>query len=253
MTVHFIGAGPGAADLITVRGRDLIGRCPVCLYAGSIVSPELLQYCPPGARIIDTAPMSLDEIEAEYVRAADAGEDVARLHSGDLSIWSAVAEQIRRLEKHDIDYTLTPGVPSFAAAAAALKRELTIPTVAQSLVLTRVSGRASPMPNKETLQGFGATGATLAIHLAIHALDQVVAELTPLYGTDCPVAIVVKASWPDERVVRGTLADIASKVVEEPIERTALIFVGWSLAAADFRESSLYDPAYQRRFRGRAE
>ncbi len=253
MTVHFIGAGPGAADLITVRGRDLIGRCPVCLHAGSIVSPELLQYCPPGARIVDTAPMSLDEIEAEYLRAAQAGEDVARLHSGDLSVWSAVAEQIRRLEKHGIDYTLTPGVPSFAAAAAALKRELTIPAVAQSLVLTRVSGRASPMPNRETLQGFGATGATLAIHLAIHALDQVVSELTPLYGADCPVAIVVKASWPDERVVRGTLADIAAKVAEQRIERTALIFVGRTLAAEDFRESSLYDPAYQRRFRGRGE
>ena len=253
MTVHFIGAGPGAADLITVRGRDLIGRCPVCLFAGSIVSPELLQYCPPGARIVDTAPMSLDEIEAEYVRAAVAGEDVARLHSGDLSVWSAVAEQIRRLEKHGIDYTLTPGVPSFAAAAAALKRELTIPAVAQSLVLTRVSGRASPMPNRETLQGFGATGATLAIHLAIHALDEVVSDLTPLYGGDCPVAIVVKASWPDERIVRGTLADIAARVAEEPIERTALIFVGRTLAAEDFRESSLYDPAYQRRFRGRGD
>lgn len=251
MTVHFIGAGPGAADLITVRGRDLIGACPVCLYAGSIVSPELLQYCPPGARVIDTAPMSLDEIEAEYLRAAAAGEDVARLHSGDLSVWSAVAEQIRRLKKHGLAYTLTPGVPSFAAAAAALGRELTIPAVAQSLVLTRVSGRASPMPNRETLENFGATGATLAIHLAIHALDKVVSDLTPLYGADCPVAIVVKASWPDERVVRGTLADIADKVAEEPIERTALIFVGRTLGAEDFRESALYDPAYQRRFRGR--
>jgi len=251
MTVHFIGAGPGAADLITVRGRDLIGKCPVCLYAGSIVSPELLTYCRPGARIVDTAPMSLDEIEAEYLKAAAAGEDVARLHSGDLSVWSAVAEQIRRLKKHGIAYTLTPGVPSFAAAAATLGRELTIPAVAQSLVLTRVSGRASPMPNAETLSNFGATGATLAIHLAIHALDQVVADLTPLYGADCPVAIVVKASWPDERVVRGTLADIQEKVTAEPIERTALIFIGRSLAASDFRESSLYDPAYQRRFRGR--
>jgi precorrin-4/cobalt-precorrin-4 C11-methyltransferase len=253
MTVHFIGAGPGAADLITVRGRDLIGKCPVCLYAGSIVSPELLQYCPPGARIVDTAPLSLDEIEAEFLRAAQAGEDVARLHSGDLSVWSAVAEQIRRLENHGLAYSMTPGVPSFAAAAAALGRELTIPAVAQSLVLTRVSGRASPMPNRETLENFGATGATLAIHLAIHALDTVVENLSPLYGADCPVAIVVKASWPDERVVRGTLADIAAKVAEEPIERTALIFVGRALAATDFRESSLYDPAYQRRFRGRGD
>jgi len=251
MTVHFIGAGPGAADLITVRGRDLVGKCPVCLYAGSIVSPELLQYCPPGARIIDTAPMSLDEIEAEYLKAAEAGEDVARLHSGDLSVWSAVAEQIRRLEQHGIDYTLTPGVPAFAAAASALGRELTIPAIAQSLVLTRVSGRASPMPNNETLEKFGATGATLAIHLAIHALKEVVEDLTPLYGEDCPVAIVVKASWPDERIIRGTLATIEAKVAADPIERTALIFVGPSLGASDFRESSLYDPTYQRRFRGR--
>ncbi len=251
MTVHFIGAGPGAADLITVRGRDLIGKCPVCLYAGSLVSPELLAYCPPGARIVDTAPMSLDEIEAEFVKAAAAGEDVARLHSGDLAVWSAVAEQIRRLQQNGLDYTMTPGVPAFAAAASALGRELTIPSVAQSLVLTRVSGRASPMPNSETLQAFGASGSTLAIHLAIHALDQVVAELTPLYGADCPVAIVVKASWPDERILRGTLADIVEKVAADPIERTALIFVGPGLAASDFRESALYDPAYQRRFRGR--
>lgn len=251
MTVHFIGAGPGAADLITVRGRDLIGKCPVCLYAGSIVSPELLQYCPAGARIIDTAPMSLDEIEEEYVRAASAREDVARLHSGDLSIWSAVAEQIRRLQRHGIDYTMTPGVPAFAAAAAALGRELTIPAVAQSLVLTRVSGRASPMPNDETLARFGATGATLAIHLAIHALADVVAELTPLYGAECPVAVVAKASWPDERVIHGNLGDIKGKLARDPVERTAIIFVGPSLAAKDFRESSLYDAAYQRRFRGR--
>ena len=251
MTVHFIGAGPGAADLITVRGRDLIARCPVCLYAGSLVSTELLAYCPPGARIIDTAPMSLDEIENEFRRAAEAGEDVARLHSGDLSVWSAVAEQIRRLRRCGLDYTMTPGVPAFAAAAAAIGRELTIPAVAQSLVLTRVSGRASPMPSGETLANFAATGATLAVHLAIHALPQVVAELTPRYGADCPVAIVVKATWPDERILRGTLADIEAKVAAEPIERTALIFVGPSLSSDDFRESALYDPDYQRRFRDR--
>jgi precorrin-4/cobalt-precorrin-4 C11-methyltransferase len=251
MQVHFIGAGPGAADLITVRGAKLIGACPVCLYAGSIVSPELLQYCPEGARIVDTAPMSLDEIEAEYLMAAANGQDVARLHSGDLSVWSAVAEQVRRLERHGIAYTMTPGVPSFAAAAAALGRELTIPAVAQSLVLTRVSGRASPMPNTETLTVFGRSGATLAIHLAIHALPQVVAELLPLYGPACPVAIVVKASWPDERILRGTLSDIEARVAAEPIERTALIFVGPGLTAAGFRESALYDPDYQRRFRGR--
>ncbi len=251
MTVHFIGAGPGAADLITVRGRDLIAACPVCLYAGSIVSPELLQYCPADARLVDTAPMSLDEIEAEYVAAHAAGHDVARLHSGDLSVWSAVAEQIRRLEKLGIPYTLTPGVPSFAAAAAALGRELTIPEVAQSLVLTRVSGRASKMPPGETLAGFGRTGATLAIHLAIHVIDEIVRELSPLYGADCPVAVVFRASWPEERVVRGTLADIEAQLAENPVERSAIVFVGRGLAAEGFRESSLYDAYYQRRFRGR--
>lgn len=251
MTVHFIGAGPGAADLITVRGARLLAACPVCLYAGSIVSPELLQHCGAGTEKIDTAPMSLDEIEAAYVAAHEAGHDIARLHSGDLSVWSAVAEQIRRLEKHDIAYTLTPGVPAFAAAAAALGRELTIPEVAQSLVLTRVSGRASKMPPGETLAGFGRTGATLAVHLAIHAIDRVVAELTPYYGADCPVAIVFRASWPDQRILTGTLATIEATVAADPIERTAIIFVGRSLAAQDFTESSLYDAFYQRRFRGR--
>ncbi|MCY1665527.1 precorrin-4 C(11)-methyltransferase [Rhizobium sp. SL86] len=253
MTVHFIGAGPGAADLITVRGRDLIARCPVCLYAGSIVPRELLDYCPAGARIIDTASLSLDEIEAEYLRAHEAGQDIARLHSGDLSVWSAVAEQMRRLDRLGIDYTLTPGVPSFAAAAAALKRELTIPEVAQSLILTRVSGRASKMPERETLENFAATGSTLAIHLAIHALDKIVADLTPHYGADCPVAIVVKASWPDEKILRGTLSTIAAEVAAEPIERTALIFVGPGLKAEDFRESALYSTDYVRRFRSPKE
>lgn len=251
MTVHFIGAGPGAADLITVRGRDLLARCPVCLYAGSIVPREMLAWCPEGARLVDTAPLALEDIEAEYVAAHEAGLDVARLHSGDLSVWSAVAEQIRRLEKHGIPYTLTPGVPAFAAAAAALGQELTKPELAQSLVLTRVSGRASPMPERETLTGFAATGATLAIHLAIHALEQVVAELTPLYGADCPVAIVAWASWAQERIVRGTLGDIAAKVADDPIERTAIIFVGRTLGADGFADSALYDAAYQRRFRGR--
>lgn len=250
MTVHFIGAGPGAADLITVRGRDILGRCPVCLYAGSIVPKELLAHCPRGARIVDTAPMTLDEIEAEYLAAHEAGEDVARLHSGDLSVYSAVAEQIRRLERHGIPYTMTPGVPAFAAAAAALGKELTVPEVAQSLVITRMSGRASAMPAGETLAAFGTTGATLAIHLAIHALERIVAELTPLYGADCPVAVVVRASWPDERILRGTLGDIAARVAAEPIERTALVLVGRALAVEDFRESALYDPDYRRRFRG---
>jgi precorrin-4/cobalt-precorrin-4 C11-methyltransferase len=252
VTVHFIGAGPGAADLITVRGRDLVARCPVCLYAGSIVPPELLALCPPGARTVDTAPMSLDEIEAEFVRAHAAGQDVARLHSGDLSIYSALAEQLRRLERRGIPYALTPGVPAFAAAAAALGAELTVPGVAQSVVLTRMPGRASAMPEAEQLAAFAATGATLAIHLAIPAIDTIVRELMPFYGADCPAAVVVRASWPQELILRGTLADIAGKVAAAPIERTALVLVGRALAAEGFRDSALYDPDYRRRFRGGA-
>lgn len=250
MTVHFIGAGPGAADLITLRGRDLLAQCPVCLYAGSTVPPELLTHCPPSARLVDTAPMTLDEIEAEYLKAHGAGLDVARLHSGDLSIYSAVAEQIRRLQRHGIPYTLTPGVPAFAAAAASLSRELTIPEVAQSVVLTRMPGRASRMPEHERLAAFAATGATLAIHLAIQSLERIVGELTPILGADCPVAVVFRATWPDERLIRGTLADIAARVATESVERSALVLVGRALAADEFRESALYDPGYRRRFRG---
>jgi precorrin-4/cobalt-precorrin-4 C11-methyltransferase len=252
MTVHFIGAGPGAADLITVRGRDLIARCPVCLFAGSIVPRELLAFCPPGARIIDTAPLSLDEIDAEFAAAHAAGHDVARLHSGDLSIYSALAEQLRRLARRGIRYTLTPGVPAFAAAAAALECELTVPELAQSVVLTRMPGRASRMPEPEKLATFAASGATLVIHLAVHAIETIVRELMPFYGADCPVAIVVQASAPAQRILRGTLADIAAKVAAERIERTALILIGRALAARDFRESALYDGDYRRRFRGGA-
>ncbi len=250
MTVHFIGAGPGAADLITVRGRNLIARCPVCLYAGSIVPRELLVICPPGARIVDTAPLSLDEIDAEFASAHAVGLDVARLHSGDLSIYSALAEQLRRLIRHGIPYTLTPGVPAFAAAAAALECELTVPEVTQSVVLTRVGGRASRMPEKEKLAALPATGATLVIHLAIHAIDAIVDELTPFYGTDCPAAVVVQASTPAQRILRGTLGDIAAKAAAARIERTALILVGRAIAVEDFRDSALYDAEYRRRFRG---
>ena len=252
MTVHFIGAGPGAADLITLRGRDLLARCPVCLYAGSTVPQELLTHCPPGARLVDTAPMSLDAIEQEYVAAHAAGLDVARLHSGDLSVYSALAEQLRRLQRRGIPYTLTPGVPAFAAAAAVLGRELTVPEVAQTVVLTRVPGRASRMPDGEQLAAYAATGATLAIHLGVHKIDGIVAELTPHYGAACPVAVVARATWPDERVVRGTLSDICDKLAAAPIERTALVLVGRALAAEAFRESALYDPDYRRRFRGGA-
>jgi precorrin-4/cobalt-precorrin-4 C11-methyltransferase len=251
MTVHFIGAGPGAPDLITVRGRDLIARCPVCLYAGSLVPEALLDHCPAGARIVDTAPLSLDEIVAECRRATDAGDDVARLQSGDLSIWSAMGEQLRRLEAENIPYTVTPGVPSFAAAAAALGQELTLPELAQTVVLTRTSGRASAMPSGEDLKAFAATGATLAIHLSIHVLDKVVSDLVPFYGADCPAAVVYRASWPDEQIVRATLGTVAAEVAKSPIDRTALILVGKVLSARDFRNSALYDVAYQRRFRGR--
>jgi precorrin-4/cobalt-precorrin-4 C11-methyltransferase len=249
MTIHFIGAGPGAPDLVTLRGRDLIGACQVCLYAGSLIPKAMLDWCPPSARIIDTAPLDLDAIIAEMRSAHDAGRDVARLHSGDLSIWSATGEQMRRLDALGIPYSVTPGVPAFAAAAATLKRELTLPGLAQSLVLTRTSGRASAMPAKEKLATFAASGATLAVHLSIHVIEQVVAELAPFYGADCPVAIVFRASWPDERVLRGTLATIAAQVRDSGVERTALILVGPSLAAEDFGESALYSTGYDRRFR----
>lgn len=252
MTVHFIGAGPGAPDLITLRGRDLIAACPVCLYAGSLVPEEILAHCPPGARVVNTAPLDLDAIVAECRRATEAGEDVARLHSGDLSVWSAMGEQIRRLRAEGIPFTVTPGVPAFAAAAAALETELTAPRLAQSVVLTRTSGRASPMPEGETLTNFAATGATLAVHLSIHNLAGVVADLTPAYGPDCPVAVVYRATWPDERVVRATLSTIEA-AMGAGVERTALILVGPALGAEGFSESELYSKDYDRRFRpGRA-
>jgi len=248
MTVHFIGAGPGAADLLTLRGRDLIAASPVCLYAGSLVPEAILAHCPPGARIVNTAPMSLDDIIGEMAVAHDAGCDVARLHSGDLSVWSAMGEQLRRLRGLGIPYDVTPGVPSFAAGAAALGAELTLPGVVQSVVLTRTSGRATAMPPGETLANFARTGAVLAIHLSVHVLDRVVAELVPHYGGDCPVAVIWRASWPDERILRATLETLETAVGAE-MERTALIFVGRSLGAEDFGESRLYAGDYDRRYR----
>jgi precorrin-4/cobalt-precorrin-4 C11-methyltransferase len=248
MTVHFIGAGPGAADLITVRGRDLMGRCPVCLYAGSLIPRELLAHCLPGARIVNTAAMDLDAIMAEISAAHVRGQDVARLHSGDLSVWSAMGEQLRRLRAAGIDYTVTPGVPSFAAAAAALGAELTLPGLCQSVVLTRTSGRATAMPEGENLAAFAATGAVLAIHLSIHMADKVQAELLPHYGADGPAAIVWRASWPDETVVRTTVGGLAQAVAAS-MERTALILVGRSLQAEAFAESRLYASDYDRRYR----
>ena len=248
MTVHFIVAGPGSADLLTLRGRDLIAACPVCLYAGSLVPAGVLAHCPKDARIVNTASMSLDDIIAEIAAAHAEGKDVARLHSGDLSIWSAMGEQLRRLRALQIPYSVTPGVPAFSAAAAALEAELTLPGLAQSVVLTRTPGRASAMPDGETLAAFAATGAVLAIHLSIHLLDKVVAELTPHYGADCPVAIVWRASWPEQRIVRATLATLDAAVGPE-LERTALILVGKTLGAGEFAESRLYAADYDRRYR----
>jgi precorrin-4/cobalt-precorrin-4 C11-methyltransferase len=248
MTVHFIGAGPGAPDLLTLRGRDLIARCPVCLYAGSLVPTAVLEHCPPDARIVNTAPMDLDAIMAEISAADTAGQDIARLHSGDMSVWSAMGEQVRRLQAIGIPYTVTPGVPSFAAAAATLGTELTLPGIAQSVVLTRTPGRASSMPSGESLAAFGATGATLAIHLSIQNLASVTADLIPHYGPDCPVAVVWRASWPDERIVRATLATIA-EAMPDGIERTALILVGRALQPSEFIDSRLYAADYDRRYR----
>ena len=248
MTVHFIGAGPGAADLLTLRGRDLIAACPVCLYAGSLVPEGVLAHCPQGARIVNTAPLSLDDIIAEIATAHGEGKDVARLHSGDLSIWSAMGEQMRRLRALDIPYSVTPGVPAFSAGAAALGAELTLPGLAQSVVLTRMAGRASAMPEGERIAAFAATGAVLAIHLSVHMLDQLIAELTPHYGRDCPVAIVWRASWPDQRIIRATLATLDTAVGPE-LERTAIIFVGRTLDAEEFAESRLYAADYDRRYR----
>ena len=247
MTVHFIGAGPGAPDLITLRGRDLIAASPVCLYAGSLIPEAVLAHCPPGCRIVNTAPMDLDSIIATIAEAHEQGHDIARLHSGDLSVWSAMGEQLRRLRALDIPYDVTPGVPAFAAAAAALDAELTLPGVAQSVVLTRTSGRASAMPDGETLAAFGATGATLAIHLSVHVLDRVKDELIPHYGADCPVAVVFRASWPEQCIIRATLGSLDPAIGAG--ERSALILVGRALGAEGFDESRLYAGDYDRRFR----
>ena len=248
MTVHFIGAGPGAPDLLTLRGRDIIAACPVCLYAGSLVPQEILGHCAPGTRIVNTAPLDLEAIIAEIRSAHKAGHDVARLHSGDLSVWSAMGEQLRRLRTEDIPFSVTPGVPSFAAAAAALGSELTLPGLAQSVVLTRTQGRASPMPAGETLANFAATGATLAVHLSIHNLDGVIGELKPAYGSDCPVAVVYRASWPDQQIIRATLGTVKA-VMNDTIDRTAIILVGPALSQEGFDESCLYSTHYDRRYR----
>lgn len=249
MTVHFIGAGPGAPDLITLRARDRIAASPVCLYAGSIIPEEVLDHAPEDARLVNTASMALDDIIDEIRGAHEQGLDVARLHSGDLAIYSAVAEQLRRLRELDIPYELTPGVPAFSAAAAVLGQELTLPGVAQSLVLTRTQGRASSMPEGETLEAYAATGTTLAIHLSLHTLDSVVERLVPFYGEACPAAVVFRASRPDEQVLRAPLGRLSEDLERIPEKRSALILVGPALGETDFCNSALYDPAHHRLFR----
>ncbi|MFG2039609.1 precorrin-4 C(11)-methyltransferase [Dactylosporangium sp. NPDC048998] len=250
MTVYFIGAGPGAADLITVRGRDRIASAPVCLYAGSLVPVELLRYCPPGARLVDTADLDLDQILAELLDAHAKGLDVARLHSGDPSVFSAMAEQLRRLDAAGVPYEIVPGVPAFAAAAASLKRELTVPGVAQTVILTRTAARATPMPPGEELATLAASRATLVLHLAVQRIGELAAELTPWYGADCPAAVVAYASRADELILRGTLADIAEQVREAGIRRTAVIVVGAVLTAEEFPDSHLYSTTRPRPGRG---
>jgi precorrin-4/cobalt-precorrin-4 C11-methyltransferase len=251
MMVHFIGAGPGAADLITVRGLRLIESCPVCLYAGSLVPEAIIRSAPPGARVIDTAPMTLDEIVQEMMLAQSEGKDVARVHSGDPSLYGAIAEQMRRLDELGISYDVTPGVPAFAAAAAALKQELTLPEIAQTVILTRTSMKASRMPDGESLEHLGRSRATLAIHLSIRNLGYVERALTPHYGKDCPVIVLYRVTWPDQQIIRGTLATIAAKVRAAKLTRTALILVGHVLAERDFRDSALYDSDHQHILRHR--
>ena len=256
MTVFFIGAGPGAADLITLRGRDMIARAPVCLYAGSLVPPEILAHAPADATIIDTAPLHLDQIIAHMVAAHGLGQDVARVHSGDPSLYGAIGEQMRRLDVLDIPYEVVPGVPAFAAASAALCREFTLPGVSQTVILTRTSVRASDMPEGEELANLARSRATLAVHLSINNLVKVVRDLTPHYGEDCPVVVAYRVSWPDEQFIRGTLKTIRDKVKGSGITRTALILVGPVLAedlSSDdaFADSELYNAAHHHVLRPR--
>ena len=244
MTVHFIGAGPGDPELLTLKAQRLIASCPVCLYAGSLVPEAVVAGAPDGALVADTAAMTLDETHALIVEAHAQGKDVARVHSGDPSLYGAIAEQIRRLKVDGIPFDITPGVPAYAAAAAALGQELTVPGIAQSIVLTRVAMQSTAMPEGETLENFAATGATLAIHLGVRALRDIVRRLSPVYGEDCPVAVCIRVGWPDQAILRGTLSDIHAKVREAKVTRTALILVGRALGeSAEFPDSALYDPA----------
>jgi precorrin-4/cobalt-precorrin-4 C11-methyltransferase len=251
MMVHFIGAGPGAADLITVRGLKLIQTCPVCLYAGSLVPEDIVRAAPQGARVIDTSSMTLEAIMEEFRDAHRQDRDVARVHSGDPSLYGAIAEQMRKLDELGIAYDVTPGVPAFAAAAAVLNRELTLPGISQTIILTRSAMQASPMPENETLEKLGQARATLAIHLSVRNLAYVERALTPHYGADCPVVVLYRVTWPDQKIIHATLATVAAKVRAEKLTRTALILVGRVFAEEDFRDSALYDAAHEHILRNR--
>ncbi len=240
MKVYFIGAGPGAADLITVRGQRLIKNCPVCLYAGSLVPSELVEIAPKDATVIDSAPLNLDEIIEVMKTANNQGQDVARVHSGDPSIYGAVGEQMRRLKELDIEYEIVPGVPAFAGAAAAIGTELTLPNITQTIIITRTSGKASSMPDEENLEKLGAIKATLAIHLSIRNLTYVQESLSPYYGENCPVVVIYRATWRDQKIIRTNLANMKADVRAAKITRTAMIFVGEVFGQKDFANSSLY-------------
>jgi precorrin-4/cobalt-precorrin-4 C11-methyltransferase len=253
MTVHFIGAGPGDPDLITVKGQRLIAQCPVCLYAGSLVPEAVVAGAPEGARVIDTAPLHLDQIIEEIAAAHARGQDVARVHSGDPSLYGAIAEQVRRLRALDIPFTIVPGVPAYAAAAAAMGQELTVPEQAQTVILTRTAMKSSSMPEGEDLATLGRSRATLAIHLSIRNLLHVERELAPLYGPDCPVVVAYRVGWPDQQFLRGTLSDIREKVRKAKLTRTALVFVGRVFETTEFPDSALYDAAVPHILRPKAK
>lgn len=254
MTVFFVGAGPGDPELLTKKAERIISSCPVCLYAGSLVPAEVVAIAPEGARVLDTAPMTLEDTHAEILSAHEKDQDIARVHSGDPSLYGAIAEQIRLLRRDGIEYEIIPGVPAYAAAAAALGQELTIPEIGQSIVLTRVSMKSTSMPSGETLENFARTGTTLAIHLGVRALLDIERKLTPFYGADCPVVVAYRVGWPDQMFIRGTLADIRNKVRDEKITRTALILVGPVLGqVTDFKDSALYDPSIPHVLRPKAK
>ena len=248
MTVHFIGVGPGAEDLLTIRGKKLINKSPICMYAGSLISKKILKFCTKDAVIKNTAYMNLEQILSEFKKAEKKKLDISRLHSGDLSIWSAMGEQIRILEREKISYTVTPGIPSFSAASAVIGKELTLPGISQSLILTRTKGRASPMPESEEIEEMAKTGSTMAIHLSIQNLDYLVKKLMPYYGENCPVSVLYKVSLPEQKIYTGTLNNIEN-LIPKSIKRTALIIVGKVLESNDFSDSSLYSKNYQRRFK----